>query len=357
MTSPPYEIDRLLRDLAVTPPASGVFDWDLRPAPCCGTTGCSSSSATTGGLRRHHRGVQRARAPRRPAACDRGAQRAIATCGEYEAEYRIVLPDGEIRWISARGRALRRRSQAASRPRCSVPPTTPPRAAKGTPGWWRSWRRCRRLLLPRPAVALHLRQRGGGAAAATQPRSDSPRSGDLGALPGTPWAVDVRDELPRRRCGPAAASPSRPTTRRRWTPGTRCARGRRPDGPVGVLPRHHRAARRPGAGRRRPRAAAALLAEVNRRAGRARWTPRRPWPGSPDWSCPRWPTGASSASSTRRPPAARPRVVGNGDWRRGLRDAELRADPTVRGADAWRAETRLAAARNESPLARAWQSG
>ncbi len=32
--------------------------------------------------------------------------RAIATCGDYEAEYRAVLPDGRVRWIEARGRAL-----------------------------------------------------------------------------------------------------------------------------------------------------------------------------------------------------------------------------------------------------------
>lgn len=36
-------------------------------------------------------------------------ERAIATCGEYEAEYRIVLPDGSVRWIEARGRALAER--------------------------------------------------------------------------------------------------------------------------------------------------------------------------------------------------------------------------------------------------------
>ncbi len=33
-------------------------------------------------------------------------ERAIATCGDYEAEYRVVLPTGELRWIEARGRAL-----------------------------------------------------------------------------------------------------------------------------------------------------------------------------------------------------------------------------------------------------------
>ena len=33
-------------------------------------------------------------------------ERAIATCGEYAAEYRIHLPDGRVRWIGARGRGL-----------------------------------------------------------------------------------------------------------------------------------------------------------------------------------------------------------------------------------------------------------
>ena len=31
---------------------------------------------------------------------------AVQTCGEYAAEYRILLPHGELRWIAARGRAL-----------------------------------------------------------------------------------------------------------------------------------------------------------------------------------------------------------------------------------------------------------
>ena len=31
---------------------------------------------------------------------------AVASCGDYEAEYRVVLPTGDTRWISARGRAL-----------------------------------------------------------------------------------------------------------------------------------------------------------------------------------------------------------------------------------------------------------
>ncbi len=33
-------------------------------------------------------------------------EQAIATCGEYTSEYRVLLPDGSERWIEARGRAL-----------------------------------------------------------------------------------------------------------------------------------------------------------------------------------------------------------------------------------------------------------
>lgn len=33
-------------------------------------------------------------------------QSAIATCGDYQSEYRIVLPDGTLRWIEARGHAF-----------------------------------------------------------------------------------------------------------------------------------------------------------------------------------------------------------------------------------------------------------
>jgi serine phosphatase RsbU (regulator of sigma subunit)/PAS domain-containing protein len=33
-------------------------------------------------------------------------QNSIETCGEYDAEYRVVLPDGEMRWVHARGRTV-----------------------------------------------------------------------------------------------------------------------------------------------------------------------------------------------------------------------------------------------------------
>ncbi|WP_158544555.1 SpoIIE family protein phosphatase [Blastococcus sp. TBT05-19] len=40
-----------------------------------------------------------------------GVQRAIATDGSYEAEYRIVLPDGSHRWVAARGRVVDERGR------------------------------------------------------------------------------------------------------------------------------------------------------------------------------------------------------------------------------------------------------
>ena len=42
-------------------------------------------------------------------------QRCIATCGDFEAEYRVVRPDGSSRWVQARGRALADRSGTAVR--------------------------------------------------------------------------------------------------------------------------------------------------------------------------------------------------------------------------------------------------
>ena len=44
--------------------------------------------------------------PSRRSRRARGAiQHALATGGTYEAEFRIVLPDGSVRWIAARGRS------------------------------------------------------------------------------------------------------------------------------------------------------------------------------------------------------------------------------------------------------------
>ena len=46
-------------------------------------------------------------APRRPRARPRPRSPARSTrCGDYEADYRVVHPDGSVRWVAARGRVL-----------------------------------------------------------------------------------------------------------------------------------------------------------------------------------------------------------------------------------------------------------
>ncbi|MDK3257534.1 PAS domain-containing protein [Blastococcus capsensis] len=44
--------------------------------------------------------------PRRRGRCRRRVERAIATHGAYDTEYRVVLADGRHRWVAARGRVV-----------------------------------------------------------------------------------------------------------------------------------------------------------------------------------------------------------------------------------------------------------
>jgi len=107
VTSARFEIDRLLRDLAVSAAGVGVFDWDLTtgrlawddrlldifgygPAEFGGTIDAFNDRVHPDDLPH----------------VTRALEEAIASCGEYEAEYRIILPDGSLRWVTARGRAL-----------------------------------------------------------------------------------------------------------------------------------------------------------------------------------------------------------------------------------------------------------
>jgi serine phosphatase RsbU (regulator of sigma subunit)/PAS domain-containing protein len=107
VTSARFEIDRLLRDLAVSAAGVGVFDWDLitgrlawddrlleifgyDPAEFGGTIEAFNDRVHPDDLPH----------------VTRALEEAIASCGEYEAEYRIVLPDRSLRWVTARGRAL-----------------------------------------------------------------------------------------------------------------------------------------------------------------------------------------------------------------------------------------------------------
>ena len=65
--------------------------------------------------------------------------RAIESCGEYAADYRVVHPDGSVRWVAARGRVLR--GQDGGRCGCWARPTTRPRSTARPSASGARWRR------------------------------------------------------------------------------------------------------------------------------------------------------------------------------------------------------------------------
>ena len=96
-----------LLDLARAAAGIGTFDWDLTT----GTLHWDERLLELFGLDEStfDRTIEGFNARLHPDDLDRVGgllQRAIDTCGDYEAEYRVVLPDGSLRWVAARGRAL-----------------------------------------------------------------------------------------------------------------------------------------------------------------------------------------------------------------------------------------------------------
>ena len=94
-------------DLAVTAAGIGTFDWDLvtgslswdeRLLEIFGYDENSFDQTIEGFNARVH--------PEDLPGTTELLEQAIDACGDYEAEYRIVLPDGGLRWIQARGRVL-----------------------------------------------------------------------------------------------------------------------------------------------------------------------------------------------------------------------------------------------------------
>ncbi|WP_246169085.1 SpoIIE family protein phosphatase [Actinotalea subterranea] len=98
---------RVLGELAIRAAGIGTFDWDLVTGRLAwddqlldlfGYDRSSFDETIEGFSARVHPADQ----PRVSAAL----ASAIDTCGEYEAEYRVVAPDRPVRWVAARGRAL-----------------------------------------------------------------------------------------------------------------------------------------------------------------------------------------------------------------------------------------------------------
>ncbi len=105
-----------LLDLAIAAAGIGTFEWDLttgrltwdaRLDEICGyTTGTFDESIEAFNARLHPDDLPRVTGL---------LQQAIDSCGDYEAEYRVVVPGAPVRWVAARGRALCDESGSAVR--------------------------------------------------------------------------------------------------------------------------------------------------------------------------------------------------------------------------------------------------
>ncbi|WP_432574133.1 SpoIIE family protein phosphatase [Kineococcus sp. SYSU DK005] len=109
-----YEAARLRWQHSITAAGVGGFDWDLASGELVwdqrllelfgyGTgEGADGFENFDGTIEAFNARVHPQDLPR----VSQALQQCIATCGQYEAEYRVVRPDGSTRWVQARGQAL-----------------------------------------------------------------------------------------------------------------------------------------------------------------------------------------------------------------------------------------------------------
>jgi len=102
-----YERDRVRWGLAIDAAGVGTFDWDLASGRLIWDDQLirmfGYDAATFG------QSIDAFNARLHPDDLGRVTevlQHCIDVCGEYDAEYRVVRPDGDTRWVHARGRAL-----------------------------------------------------------------------------------------------------------------------------------------------------------------------------------------------------------------------------------------------------------
>jgi PAS domain S-box-containing protein len=102
-----YEGDRLRWRLAIDAAGIGTFDWDLTTGGLAwddGTIRMFGYDPAT-----FEESIEAFNARLHPDDLVRVTdllQACIDTCGQYDAEYRVVRPDGETRWVHARGRGI-----------------------------------------------------------------------------------------------------------------------------------------------------------------------------------------------------------------------------------------------------------
>ncbi len=102
-----FEASRARWELATDAAGIGTFDWDLTTGQLLWDDRLLAmfgyeDGGFDGTLNAFSCRVHPDDLPR----VTRALEEAIETCGMYDAEYRIVLPGGETRWVQARGRAL-----------------------------------------------------------------------------------------------------------------------------------------------------------------------------------------------------------------------------------------------------------
>jgi PAS domain S-box-containing protein len=102
-----YEGDRLRLGLAIDAAGIGTFDWDLRTGRLVWDDRLITMFGYDVGT--FEQTIEAFNARLHPDDLERVTE-ALRTCieagGEYEAEYRVVRPDGAMRWVHARGRGL-----------------------------------------------------------------------------------------------------------------------------------------------------------------------------------------------------------------------------------------------------------
>ena len=102
-----YETERVVWQLAVDAADIGTFDWDLRT----GELRWDDRLLELFGIRRDAFGgsiddFMAALHPDDVARVTQALEKAIDTCGDYVAEFRVQAHDRAVRWVRARGRAL-----------------------------------------------------------------------------------------------------------------------------------------------------------------------------------------------------------------------------------------------------------
>ena len=114
--APDHDPVRLVTELAVAAAGIGTYDWDLatgelrwdeRTLELFGYDDSTFDHTWAGFDARLH--------PDDRTVVDHTMQAAIAACGDFELEYRIVLPGGRTRWVAARGTVLCDEHGTASR--------------------------------------------------------------------------------------------------------------------------------------------------------------------------------------------------------------------------------------------------